>query len=96
MRWEKDIFEAGRVAQYGRVGGGVNAGEGLRKGRSGSLSRKMKAVGKKARMKIERKRRVDVKEVEYGMGSILGGMMTIWRRRHKRGLLQSQLFCMVD
>ena len=33
----------------------------------------MKREGKKARMKMERKRRVEVREVEEGMGMVLGG-----------------------
>ena len=57
--------------------GGVDAGLGPRKGRSGSLTRVMKRLGKKERMKIERKRRVDVREVEYGMGTFPGAPMTI-------------------
>ena len=64
VRWEKDILVVRRDAQQGRAGAGVGAGEGPKKGRSGSLRTWMKRLGKKARMKIERKRRVDVREVE--------------------------------
>lgn len=38
-------------------------GEGARRGRRGSLRRAMKMLGKKARMKRERKSRVEVREV---------------------------------
>ena len=45
-----------------RLGVGLG-GSGVRNGRRGSLSRAMKMLGKKARIKSERNSRVDVREV---------------------------------
>ena len=55
--WKKDIV--GGFGGRGEVGGVVDV-----KGRSGSCKRAMKRLGKKARMKRARKRRVVGSEVE--------------------------------
>jgi len=58
----------GQGQEVWKWGGGGGGGEGARKGRRGSLRRGMKVLGKKARMKRERKRRVDGREALDGIG----------------------------
>jgi len=48
-------------------GGGVDGGVGVRKGRRGSLRMLMKREGKKARMKIAKKRMLVESDVEEGI-----------------------------